>query len=187
MKTEAELMREVVKAFLSKDIVAIAEFMGKEITIKDDNQYLIKTGQYDSIVSTQHKSVSDFKKFWRTKKVKSTKLYAIAFDKHDIDGDTEFNIDTFVIYNGDLNKDREELFKELVKKFGKKYSEIDKEKIVGFWIIDESLKKVFDNSCFQMFGNDSAGYVENATMKGIVKGNAIRTVVRNSQSGKIFG
>jgi hypothetical protein len=107
-------------------------------------------------------------------KVATTTLYAIAYDKEETRGDSDFNIDTCVEYNG-------ESFKDLVKKFSKEFPGMDKKSIVGFWIVPESVKKVFDNSYFNVCGNDSAVYAQNAMMKGIAKGNAVKIVVKGSK------
>lgn len=107
-------------------------------------------------------------------KVATTTLYAIAYDKEETQGDSDFNIDTCVEYNG-------ESFKDLVKKFGKEFPGMNKKSIVGFWIVTESVKKISDNSYFNVCGSDSAVYAQNAIMKGIAKGNAVKIIVKGSK------
>jgi hypothetical protein len=109
--------------------------------------------------------------------------YAIPFGSDETDGDSSWNVGQCVECELD-NK-----FEELVQKVRDQAHSGDKDvcfsgfedeeidKIVGFWIVSETTKKMFDNCDPGELGNDSAVYRHNSSMKSMAQAGAVKTVI----------
>lgn len=100
------------------------------------------------------------------------RLFAVAFGKDGMDGDSAF----YAPENKIVVRPRDR-FKDLLKKWEKNPDlEPDDERPIGFWIVDGKTLKAADAVWGSGPGNDSATYTCNRAAKMVCMTLAIRTI-----------
>jgi len=109
--------------------------------------------------------------------------YAIPFGSDETDGDSLWNVGQFVectlddSYEQLMQKVREQAHGDDKDACFAGFEDEELDQIIGFWIIDEKIKKMFDNCDPGELGNDSAVYRHNRSMKSMAAAGAERTVI----------